>query len=64
MPSIKLPKNFDRLIKQIETDNFYYKKIWFCQNCVKEVSLINSKQRNCLKCKEKYVLFSFKSKNT
>ena len=50
---IKLPKDFDRIMAQVNQTQLKYNKKWFCQNCGIYVTLSNSKERVCLDCNNK-----------
>lgn len=52
---IKLPKDFDKLMRQIDQEKLNFTKNWFCQKCLKYVSLSQSKQRNCENCNTRFV---------
>jgi hypothetical protein len=51
---VKVPNSFNKcaqiLLKETK-DEISYKKLWFCQFCVKKVVLTNQYQRKCVVCK-------------
>ena len=50
---IKLPKTLDQLLGRLEQEELTNTKQWFCQSCIKKITLANNKQRRCLNLIEK-----------
>ena len=48
--SIKLPKNFNQVVKECLESPLQYNKKWYCQTCQKYVELETSFQRVCGDC--------------
>ena len=50
---IKLPKDFDRIMSQVNQKQLSFNKKWFCHYCKIYNTLSNNKQRECVNCNNK-----------
>ena len=50
LTNIKIPKTFEQLMLRVSEEKLDYTKVFFCQQCVTQVDLSNSKQRTCGQC--------------
>lgn len=60
--AIKLPTSFDGLLNILTNKDILvdYQKSWFCGNCLKHISSLESRlQRICLKCNTRYRILLF-----
>jgi hypothetical protein len=55
-----VPKNFNELCKIIlkdENDKITYEKTWYCNRCKNYVVVNDKKQRKCIICKQRLLIF-------